>query len=305
MSIISKSLKKNLFHITDECMMGYLFALLTAISTGLYVTLSKLALNFLSPLDFICFVMVLSVLFLLPFLPFESKIRPISRKALFFLLLHSGCAVFGTWAFWTGLKEMNPAAASFINRTETLVTILLAVVILKERLSWWLLIATAVVVCGLTVMSLPSLGSFQKPQAGFWLVVASSFGWGMAEVFSKIAIQYFTPLRFTFWRNVLVTIPFVVVAMARSSVPMPEGNVLAIVAAASFLGPVMARMFYMQALKRMDVSLASIFGQTQPIFTAFFALLILHSWPRPNEWVGGFLIVFGCTLLVSWRNHSM
>lgn len=284
--------------------MGYVLALLCAVTAGFSVTLGKLVLATLSPLNYVFWMMALSVPLTALLLPFEERRSGVSARALLALGAHVACVAGAMWSFWAGVKTIHPAVASFVSRTETLVTVALAMWVLKERLGIRVIFGFLIVVAGLALMKLPLGQSKAVPDAGFWLVLLSSLGWGVAEVFSKIAVYKIPPIAFTAVRSAALTVIFGIVGAFQGSIHLPNSNDLLLLLVIAVIGPTLARVFYMQALSRIELSIVAILEQTQPIFAAALGLVLLGQIPGMNEWVGGFAIVSGCVFVILARHRT-
>ncbi|MCK4462395.1 MAG: EamA family transporter, partial [candidate division Zixibacteria bacterium] len=73
------------------------------------------------------------------------------------------------------------------------------------------------------------------------------------------------------------------------------------VVALGLIGPIMARMMYLLALKRMDLSKVAVISQSQPVYVVLIALFALGQLPTVRETAGGIFLVIGCVVMIFAR----
>jgi drug/metabolite transporter (DMT)-like permease len=201
---------------------------------------------------------------------------------------------FGMWAYWSGLKVLDPTVTSFLSRSETLVTIILGILVLRERFHWMELIGGALVLAGLVTIRY-TVGV--DLTFGFWLIVISAICFGLGEVIAKVAVRRVDPLVLCFVRNLVVAVLFGALAASHGFIRGGLGGTLWAVVGVALTGPVVARYLYVLALQRIDVSKAALINQSQPLFVAMGSLLFRGVVSGARDWLGGGLIIVGCVLL--------
>ena len=191
--------------------------------------------------------------------------------------------------------------ASFLGRTETLVTILFGLAVLGERFRRHEAAGGALVLLG--VVCLRYTGGVEISR-GFFYCLAGAACWGVTEGLGKVAVRHIEPLLFTWGRSVLLCPAFLAAALASpTGMVLPHGaGTWAGVAGVALSGPVLARYLYMKSLSLIPVSKAALVNQTQPVGVALLAGLALGRVPAPKEWIGGSMIILGCMLLVKGKN---
>ena len=76
-----------------------------------------------------------------------------------------------------------------------------------------------------------------------------------------------------------------------------DGNLWLILIATGICLPYLGRLGYINAMKTINISRASIIVQSQPFFAAGAALIILGTFPPIKEIIGGLLIVAGVIVI--------
>ena len=69
-------------------------------------------------------------------------------------------------------------------------------------------------------------------------------------------------------------------------------------------GPILTRPMYLYALKYLELSKVALINQSQPVFVAILAFLMLQQSPAPREVIGGLLVIGGCLLVIVGRKKA-
>ena len=280
---------------------GYLYASLSAMMASVLIVSGKWTLHTISPLALSALVFPIgSVVLGLTMIPRKrwKRIFALDLRAWTWTLAFSVLAFVAIWTYWIGLKMMDPTLASFVNRSETLVTISLGILILGERFSRGEGLGAFLVLCGIVLMKFTFRAEYS---VGFWVVLFSAVCFGTAEFIAKIAVRYVDPLTLSFLRNVISSVLFwIAVAFVGTSFE-GVGSVWWGILIIALVGPVLTRPIYLYALKHIEVSKVALVNQSQPVFVAILALLILTQTPAPSEIMGGLFVIGGCLLIIISR----
>ncbi|MFH2054678.1 MAG: EamA family transporter [bacterium] len=283
---------------------GYLFVTGSTAAAGLATVLGKLNLEAVSPLTMNCLIFSVAALilglWLLPRRGFKAVFRLSARGWLWMSLfaLSSWCAIF---LFWAGVQKMDPSLAAFLNRSEVPVAILLAVLLLRERLNRWEVVGAALSIGGIFIMRATMRIEYTE---GFWLVLSGSFLFGLTELFSKIAIRHVEPTLLTFLRNLSMAVLYWLVFLSGTGDLQGVDLVWPGIIALGIVGPILSRVNYMQALKRMELTKVAVISQGQPVFVILIALVFFRHLPSLREMLGGIILTFGCLIMVYARTRK-
>jgi drug/metabolite transporter (DMT)-like permease len=284
-------------HVREHRVLGNSLALATAACTGGFVVLAKAALEDLEPLQLAVYMFPMAVAantLMMTAGRRWSRLIPALIRSWTWMAGFSLLFTFGMWAYWSGLKVLDPTVTSFLSRSETLVTIILGILVLRERFHWMELIGGALVLAGLVTIRY-TVGV--DLTFGFWLIVISAICFGLGEVIAKVAVRRVDPLVLCFVRNLVVAVLFGALAASHGFIRGGLGGTLWAVVGVALTGPVVARYLYVLALQRIDVSKAALINQSQPLFVAMGSLLFLGVVSGARDWLGGGLIIVGCVLL--------
>jgi len=282
---------------------GYLYAFLCSILSALMIVLIKWVQVELPTLSVLFLALSAAALVLTVLIAFHGGLGTLKRQSRRGWAWLAGVSALTFFAYWTLFKAvdlLDPTVASFLGRTETLVTILFGMVFLGERLSRRELGGGALVIAGVVVIRY--VGGMEVSR-GFLICLAAALCWGLSEGMAKIAVRHMEPLVITWGRCLFLAPVFFLTASAS-----PEGLVLpssaplwAGVLSIALVGPVLGRYSYMKALSLIPVSKAALINQLQPVWVAVMACLLLKTLPSVREFAGGLMIIAGCMILVRRR----
>jgi drug/metabolite transporter (DMT)-like permease len=281
--------------------LGYLFSGMSALFASVAIVAGKWTLQGISPLTLNALVFPIGAIVLgLTIIPQNrwKRIFALNGKAWGWTLAFTVLAFIAIWTYWIGIKMMDPTLASLLNRTETLVTILLGLVILGERFSRGEALGAILVLGGIVLMKFTLRVEYST---GFWVVLFSAVCFGMAEFVAKIAVRYVDPLTLSFVRNLVSAVMFWVVVLFVGTSFSGAGSVFWGVIIIAIMGPILTRPIYLVALKHIEVSKVALINQSQPVFVAIMALLALNQTPALREIIGGVFVIGGCVLIIVGR----
>jgi drug/metabolite transporter (DMT)-like permease len=285
--------------------LGYLFSGMSALFASVAIVAGKWTLHGISPLALNALVFPIgSVVLGLTIIPQKrwKRVFALNGKAWAWTLSFTVLAFVAIWTYWIGIKMMDPTLASFINRTETLVTIFLGFVILGERFSRGEGLGALLVLAGIVLMKFTLRVEYST---GFWVVLFSAVCFGTAEFIAKIAVRYVDPLTLSFVRNLISAMMFwVVVAFMGTSFAGVRSVFWGVIIIA-IMGPILTRPIYLAALKHIEVSKVALINQSQPVFVAIMALSALNQTPAPREIIGGLFVIGGCLLIIMSRKKEV
>ncbi|MFH2001513.1 MAG: DMT family transporter [Planctomycetota bacterium] len=201
------------------------------------------------------------------------------------------------WTLFAALRLLDPTVATFLGRTEVLVTILFAMLFLGERFSRYEIAGSVFVLAGLVTIRYTGGVEISR---GFVLCMISALFWGVTEGLAKVLVRTVGPLLFAWTRSWMLFICFLpLAALSGEGIRLPMGaHAWAALIGLSLVGPVLGRLLYMKSLSLIPVSKAALINQLQPVWVAVMAACFLGTWPSAEEWIGGGLILAGCFFLV-------
>jgi len=280
---------------------GYFCILFGTFCVGAVSVTSKNALSHMSTLWFLTWMYFFSTF--LSF-PFGKKIEfPKEKRDWWYFALHIGGIVFGWFVSISGLQYLDAPTAAFVSRFEFPILMMISMLFLQESLGKIIYPVILMSIFGVVVMT--DEGILRDVLAvnlgknwGIFLVMISAFGFALGELGTKTIAGKIDSRVFTFFRNLIILPFFVVMALAVDGLVVPTKEGLFWAAACALAGPVLARIFYMEALKRIPLGHATIFTQLEPIHSLFFAFILGMELPEGREYLGGAFILLSCLILV-------
>lgn len=170
---------------------GTIFAIVTAIISGIAIPINKL---FVVDMDPIVFTATRALMIGLVFLVIGLKKREFNKKKNKFnlsYLLTIGIIGGGLafYIYFSGLQLTTSARGAFLHKTLPIFTTILAFSFLKEKISKKQLLALGLMFLGSVIIYfdkiLPNIEFWSNPSLGDLLVLAAAFLWAVENIFSK------------------------------------------------------------------------------------------------------------------------
>lgn len=280
---------------------GYLFIIAGTFCVGAVSVTSKLGLAHMSTLWFLTWMYGFSTILSFPF--GKKIVFPIDKKSLSYFALHICGIVFGWYVSLSGLQYLDAPTAAFISRFEFPIVMMISVFFLKERLGKIIYPAIIISIVGILVMTEEGiladvLNQNSGKNWGIFLVMLSAFGFAFGELGTKFMAGIVDSRVFTFIRNMIILPFFASLAFISDGWTAPSLEGLKYAALCALAGPVLARICYMESLKRISLGHATVFTQLEPVHSFFFAFCLGMELPDGSEFLGGVLILVSCLLLV-------
>ncbi|HXK80991.1 MAG TPA: DMT family transporter [Bacteroidales bacterium] len=269
---------------------------------------AKIALEFYGPLTVIFSRTLLSAIILLPVLLVLKKLVKIKKQHIpHFMLL----AFFEPFLYFigetTGLSKLDASTSSVIISTIPLFTPFAARYFLKEKVTILNIVGIVVSIFGIGVIVLTK--GFKLEISGNGLIflalaVVAAIGYsvkiklmpGNYSIFTTIFYQniigalYFLPIMLSFDLSHNIATGFV-----------PEAGIA--ILKLGFFASTLAFLFYMYALKFMEITKVNIFTNVIPVFTILFSWLVLNEMITAKKIIGMSMVILG--VLISQLNFRL
>lgn len=260
---------------------------------GVSFVVVKEALADASPLIFLAARFTIAALVLAPLANLRVRFSRAELRAgaLLTLLLATG---FATQAY--GLQYTTPARSAFIVAMSSVLAPIIALVVLRHRVAWQVVVALIVATGGIYLLTAPDAGGLNR--GDLWtLVTAVVFGGHIVGVseFSK---------RFDARRLVWLQLPGTAIATLIAALLLERIRFewsLGLGAALLFLGVMstaVALVWQMRAQREMSSARASLLFCLEPVFAALTSRLFWGEQFSATQGLGGALILGGMVLAV-------
>jgi drug/metabolite transporter (DMT)-like permease len=266
---------------------------------GVSFVIVKDALTAASPLLFLAIRFSIATVVLAPLANLRTGFSRAELRAgaLLTLLLASG---FAAQAF--GLQYTTPARSAFIVAMSSVLAPMIALVVLRHRLAWQLLVALIVATMGLYFLTAPDAGGLNR--GDLWtLVTAVVFGGHIVAVseFSK---------RFQAERMVWLQLPGTAIGTLLAALLLERLRFdwsLGLGAALLFLGVMstaVALVWQMRAQREMSSARAALLFCLEPVFAALTSWLFWGETFSLSQGLGAGLILGGMVLAVMGESRA-
>ncbi|ORW97326.1 hypothetical protein AWB92_05645 [Mycobacterium sp. IEC1808] len=210
-----------------------------------------------------------------------------------------------------GLARTTATSGSLLLGTETLMTVALAVFVLRERVG---VPGAIALILGLAGTSLVSLTAGEPNEiagdqtVGNLLVIAAVACGAVYVIWSRhTAHSAPTALGLTAWQfagSTLAVIPFVAVSWATQGSHFSSARPAVLLAAAAVLASTIAAMIaFNRSIPSVSASRAGLMLSLQPVAGAITGVTVLGETPQARTAIGGTLIVLGLMVLANRRTR--
>ncbi|MFA6941119.1 MAG: DMT family transporter [Clostridiaceae bacterium] len=201
--------------------------------------------------------------------------------------------------FFLSVRYTSAINASFIGASNPIITSILCMIFLKERINIKRFMGIALSFMGvLLTLTNADFSTFKSLSfnKGDLLMLLAVFIWAIYTVFSKIVMKRYDPFNLTFYTFLFCTI-FLIPALFfenpfRFLLAAPHSAYLAVLYMAIF-PTVIGYLVQQYSIKQIGPSKTSIFINLVPIFSIFLSVLILGENLVPVKILMGFLIILG------------
>ena len=252
----------------------------------------------IKPLGAIEAMFIVSFIIATPMSFVGKKSFQVSWTGWFWISFVAILAIAGNWAFNVSIRLIDTAVASSVQRSELIVTPLLAALILKEKLNQDVIVAVLASIAGISIIQFSSQSTANVTFLGIVNAVLSAMAFSSALVLTKIALRYCTPVILNAYRLMLMAVIGILI----------PGN-LALLADASIItwffaflcsvcGPIGTRLSMTYAVNYFSLSKIAIFTTVSPILTGLWQFLFFGLLPSGQEILGSSIILSGIFYMV-------
>ncbi len=280
----------------DKKTQGIIYAVLSALALGTGFVTIKMLLVFLplASLLFWWFGSAALILFLIilvrPDIEFFAKIRKEWKTALVVAFLGVICAVM----FFASLTMLESSLFAFIMRLATMTTLLLGVMLLKERFTKIEIVGAAIALIGTLLLTYsPGVGVSLSMLFGIMAAIVI----GIQDFLWKVFVKNTHPITMNFYRTLAIAVSLLLYVQSTSSlVLVPKGQIVFLIFAV-ILSPVVGVALLIAAMSRLDVSKVVTIRNLEPFAVIIYAYAFFRTLPTPAEMLGGTFIVIGIGIM--------
>lgn len=209
----------------------------------------------------------------------------------------TGVFLFNTVLYW-GLSYTTAINATLVNGFNPLVTVLLAVIFLRERADWRLWAGIVLSVAGVFIIASrgnPDIFLQVKLNRGDLLILLGTVIWGLYTIFVRIITRQVSVLTATAcanWLGVLMLYP-AVYREVQQIPPRISGEVLGIFIYLGIFASVVAFICWNWSVSKVGAIKATVFYNLIPLYTVVISPFFLGENLLLMHLIGGILIIGG------------
>lgn len=278
---------------------GYVFAIGSAALFGSISTLAKPAVDSVNPILLAAMASFVAAIFFTPF-TIRKKIRFSKKEIVLMLALAVLGAALAPSLYFVGLKTTTASDATILANSEIMFTVLIAILIFKERLNRIGYISAALVMAGVVLITTqfdPTRLAVDVRNFGNILVILTMLCWALDNNLSKIATA-----TIDLWRLVQIksAIGAALLAAVIAVIGIPvqmESSVVPNVVLLGIVGLAVPLLLFYMALKKIGTVRTILIFSTSSIFGVIYATVFLGEQIRYEQILALGIMIFGLLLL--------
>ena len=275
-----------------------LFAVLLLVESLHYV-FARLLLPHLPPLASSMYVLAVGTVQVGVFAAVRGKLdwRPAARHFWFFAAI-GFCIAASTALNYVSVEYLDVGTASMLGKTGVIISLLLSVLWLRERLNRQQASGAALAVIGAIIIS---FHPGDLVQFGSLLIVTSTFLYALHTALVKRYGQEMDFVEFFLHRLLFTTAFLFVFATLSRQLVWPEGNTWLLLLLAGTVDVVISRTLYYTTLRMFRMSVHTIILTLSPVVSILLSLLLFGTFPGMQELLGGAFVLAGVALVTRRR----
>ena len=192
---------------------------------------------------------------------------------------------------WTGLARLDPSFAAFLWRFQPVLTIVLSVFLLSERLLIKEITPVAVMILG---GCLSTIGRWDTVGIGIILTLLACFAVAVQMLIAKARVHEIHPNILVVYRVGIGAVVIMLWALLTGKIDFHvEASYWYVTLLGAFLGPCASFLLTFRSYRYWDLSRSSMVRTVQPIFVLPLAYVVFGKLPAGKELLGGCVILVG------------
>lgn len=201
--------------------------------------------------------------------------------------------------FFAALSFLEPSFYAFLIRLATIVTIVLGVVLLKERFTSVELLGAVIALIGAFVLSY-AFSNFLT--LGVVLGVAAALAIGIQDFVWKTIVKDVHPVAMNFYRTFASAVAVLLYLLATKSFELVPLDMVPLLLLGSFISPVLGVFFLIKAMANLEVSKVVAIRTLEPFIVVAFAFIFFNTIPDAKELAGGTMIIVGVSVMTLFHH---
>ncbi|USS88960.1 DMT family transporter [Fructilactobacillus cliffordii] len=271
---------------------GYILSIASVLIMSVTPILNKLTLKEYTPLITSFIFSICSIIFTSLAIR-KTKLTKINIRIVLISLL----SAFGLCLQFYSLNYLSPATFAFIGRFYIIFTILLSLIMLKEKLSLMDILAIILSIVGTIYIYKddPQRGNLQ----GIIYAFLYTFMFAMCGVITKKELKRTSSNTINFYNQLLSIIVIgILIVFTGQNINVNFKGVF-VIALSAFASGFVGLLLYYEGMKYLSMSKVSIIRSLSPVVVLFYSVIVFNTKITSHLLIGGFLILFSVIMMNS------
>lgn len=275
-----------------------LFAMLLIVDS-LHFVFARLLLPHLSPLASATYVLAVATVQVGVFAALQRKLHWQPAVAHFRFFAAIGFLIAASTALsYSSVRYIDVGTASMLGKTGVIISLLLSVFWLRERLTRLQTIGAGLAVAGALIIS---FHPGNMVQIGSLLILLSTFLYALHTAIVKRHGQEMPFLDFFFHRLLFTTLFLWLIAVLGGEMTWPDSSTWRLLILVGAVDVVISRTIYYVTLRMFPMSVHTIILTLSPVVSIVVSLFLFGTFPGLQDLLGGALILGGVVLVTQRR----
>ena len=214
-------------------------------------------------------------------------------------ILRGALLMITTCFMFTGLAYLQFAENISIYMIGPVITTILAILILKEKISFTQILVVIIGLIGALIIASPSKGAFNYAVIFPFLAALCFAFFTISTKFLNTSDSNQTTLLFTAITGTILSLPFIIYFWK-----WPNLNDAILMFCLGFLATA-GHFLFIEALKVINASFAAPFVYLTVLLAAFWGYLLYNEIPSQNTFIGAFLIITSGFIITRFRKKNL
>lgn len=197
--------------------------------------------------------------------------------------------------FFFALNILDPATMAFLTRFSTIFTVVLGILLLKERIRTWEVFGVLLAVIGAFIIN---YGNVAVTAIAVVTALLAALAIAAHQVAAKRFIKAVHPLHLVNIRTFFTSFFLFLVVLATGSLQAPPVSALPILIGVAGILAVAGFFFFYKSLEVLEVSKAAVVRTIDPFIVILYSILLFSILPTMQELIGGVFIIAGVLLIM-------
>ncbi len=217
------------------------------------------------------------------------------------LLLGAATGLGMIWG-WTALSMLDPSFKAFLNRFAPVLTVILGMIFLKEKITGKEALAITIMLAGGVISA---RGSWDAVSPGVFFAAISFIMVAFQHLIAKKRVSSVHVAVIVFYRSIIAFFVILAWGLIRGGMDFnAPARFWMITALGALLGPCISHIFYYKSFSYWELSRSSLVSNVQPLFVLPLAYIFLREFPEKMQLIGGIIILAGI-LRLGWIHKNI